>query len=301
MPSKKAKKQVLGRGISALMKEPLKEIKSAKDKGAEKIIGNIIDLPLDDISVNPYQPRLHFNEEMLEELAASIKELGIIQPITVRKTDLDEFQLVSGERRFRAAKRAGLKTIPAYVRLANDQELLEMALVENIQRQELDPIEIALSYKRLIDEIKITQEKLSERVGKKRSTITNYLRLLKLHPSVQNAMREGKCSMGHGRALISIEDDSYQIELLNEIIAKGLSVRAVEDRVRNYLNRGVKSESDTKEVIKILGADEFIRGFEKKIGRSISIKALNSGRGQIIIPFQSEEDFLAIKNDLLGE
>lgn len=190
MPSKKAKKQVLGRGISALMKEPLKEIKSAKDKGAEKIIGNIIDLPLDDISVNPYQPRLHFNEEMLEELAASIKELGIIQPITVRKTDLDEFQLVSGERRFRAAKRAGLETIPAYVRLANDQELLEMALVENIQRQELDPIEIALSYKRLIDEIKITQEKLSERVGKKRSTITNYLRLLKLHPSVQNAMRD---------------------------------------------------------------------------------------------------------------
>ena len=136
MPSKKTKKQVLGRGISALMKEPLKEIKSAKDKGAEKIIGSIIDLPLDDISVNPYQPRLHFNEEMLEELAISIKELGIIQPITVRKTDLNEFQLVSGERRFRAAKRAGLETIPAYVRLANDQELLEMALVENIQRQE---------------------------------------------------------------------------------------------------------------------------------------------------------------------
>jgi ParB family chromosome partitioning protein len=198
--AKAIKKQALGRGLSALLKDPEKDISSASDANAEKVVGNIIDLDVEAIEVNPFQPRSTFNEEALKELSISIKELGIIQPITVRKTGVNEFQLISGERRFRASKIAGLKTIPAFVRLANDQESLEMALVENIQRQDLDPIEVALSYQRLIDEINLTQEQMSERVGKKRSTIANYLRLLKLDPMIQTGMKDGFISMGHGRA-----------------------------------------------------------------------------------------------------
>ncbi|GAL69982.1 chromosome (plasmid) partitioning protein ParB [Jejuia pallidilutea] len=178
--AKATKKQALGRGLSALLKDPTNDITSVKDKGADKVIGNIVELDIDAIEVNPFQPRTNFSEESLQELASSIKELGIIQPITVRKLEFNKYQLVSGERRYRASKLIDLQTIPAYIRIANDQESLEMALVENIQRQDLDPIEIALSYQRLIDEINLTQEQMSERVGKKRSTIANYLRLLKL-------------------------------------------------------------------------------------------------------------------------
>ena len=183
--AKATKKQALGRGLSALLKDPSNDIQSVQDKNADKVIGNIVELDVDFIEVNPFQPRTNFSEESLRELASSIKELGIIQPITVRKLGLNKYQLVSGERRYRASKLLGLETIPAYVRIANDQESLEMALVENIQRQDLDPIEIALSYQRLIDEINLTQEQMSERVGKKRSTIANYLRLLKLDPIIQ--------------------------------------------------------------------------------------------------------------------
>ena len=211
--AKAVKKQALGRGLSALLKDPSNDISSVNDKNADKVIGNIVELELGDIEMNPFQPRTSFNEESLRELASSIKELGVIQPITVRKLGFNSYQLVSGERRFRASKSIGLKTIPAYIRIANDQESLEMALVENIQRQDLDPIEIALSYQRLIDEIQLTQEQMSERVGKKRSTIANYLRLLKLDPIIQTGMRDGFISMGHGRAIINIEDQSVQLDI----------------------------------------------------------------------------------------
>ena len=168
--AKATQKQALGRGLSALLKDPSNDIKSVQDKNADKVVGNIIELELDVIEINPFQPRTNFSEETLRELASSIKELGVIQPITVRKLDFNKYQLVSGERRYRASKLIGLETIPAYIRIANDQESLEMALVENIQRQDLDPIEIALSYQRLIDEINLTQEQMSDRVGKKRFT-----------------------------------------------------------------------------------------------------------------------------------
>ena len=183
--AKAVKKQALGRGLSALLKDPDNDIKTAGDKGADKVVGNIVELELANIEVNPFQPRSSFNEDALKELASSIRELGVIQPITVRKIEFGKYQLVSGERRFRASKLVGLETIPAYIRIANDQESLEMALVENIQREDLDPIEIALSYERLIEEINLTQEQMSERVGKNRSTIANYLRLLKLDPIVR--------------------------------------------------------------------------------------------------------------------
>ena len=211
--AKAIKKQALGRGLSALLKDPSNDIKTAQDKNADKVIGNIVELDLESIEMNPFQPRTSFNEENLRELASSIKELGVIQPITVRKLGINNYQLVSGERRYRASKSIGLKTIPAYIRLANDQESLEMALVENIQRQDLDPIEIALCYQRLIDEVMLTQDEMSARVGKKRSTISNYLRLLKLDPIIQTGIRDGFISMGHGKTLVSIEEKDLQLKL----------------------------------------------------------------------------------------
>ena len=220
--AKATKKQALGRGLSALLKDTSSNVKDNHD-----IVGNIIEVALETIQVNPYQPRTYFDEDSLNELATSIRELGVIQPITVRKLG-DTYQLVSGERRFRASKLIGNKTIPAYIRTANDQEMLEMALVENIQRKNLDPIEIALSYQRLIDEIQLTQESLSARVGKKRSTVANYLRLLKLDPILQTGMRDGFISMGHGRALINVSDSNDQLSIYKKILKDKLSVRQTE-------------------------------------------------------------------------
>ena len=219
--AKATKKQALGRGLSAILKDT-SDINSANDKNANKLVGTIVEIDVDSIAVNPYQPRTYFDEEALRELASSIKELGVIQPITVRKMDGNTFQLVSGERRFRASKLIGNKTIPAYIRLANDQEMLEMALVENIQRKNLDPIEVALSYQRLIDDINLTQEELSTRVGKKRSTVTNYLRLLKLDPILQTGMRDGFISMGHGRAMINVENTEDQLAIYEKILREYL-------------------------------------------------------------------------------
>src|SRR5690554_1571072 len=248
--AKAIKKQALGRGLSALLKDPSNDISSVQDKNADKVIGSIVELDIDTIDINPFQPRTNFNEETLLELASSIRELGVIQPITVRKLEFNKFQLVSGERRFRASKLIGLTTIPAYIRIANDQESLEMALVENIQRQDLDPIEIALSYQRLIDEINLTQEQMSDRVGKKRSTIANYLRLLKLDPIIQTGMRDGFISMGHGRAIITIEDQGIQLDIYEKIIMENLSVRETETLVKNYqeniLNPAEKNASKKK-------------------------------------------------------
>ena len=278
-----------------MLKDSPSSLSSAKDKNADALVGSIIEINLDLIEVNPYQPRSYFNEESLRELASSIKELGVIQPITVRKSKGNKFQLVSGERRYRASKLIGLKTIPAYIRIANDQESLEMALVENIQRQDLDPIEIALSYQRLIDEINLTQEQMSERVGKKRSTIANYLRLLKLDPIIQTGIRDGFISMGHGRALINIDDQNVQLDIYEKIVTDKLSVRDTETIVRNYqqgngIDKNPKRKPELPSYVK-----KGIKDFSEYFGNKINVKVFKTGKGTITIPFNSEEDFNRIK------
>ncbi|BAO74354.1 ParB/RepB/Spo0J family partition protein [Winogradskyella sp. PG-2] len=292
--AKATKKQALGRGLSALLKDPANDINSAEDKNADKVVGNIVELDIESIEVNPFQPRTNFNEESLRELASSIRELGVIQPITVRKLAFDKYQLVSGERRFRASKLIGLTAIPAYIRIANDQESLEMALVENIQRQDLDPIEIALSYQRLIDEIQLTQEQMSERVGKKRSTIANYLRLLKLDPIIQTGMRDGFISMGHGRAMVNIESQIDQLEVYEKVISNKLSVRATEQLVKNLNSNSQHTlESESTEVPKYI--KKGVKEFSEYFGHKIDVKVAKNGSGKITIPFHSEEDFNRIK------
>ncbi|TBW28614.1 ParB/RepB/Spo0J family partition protein [Gramella sp. KN1008] len=298
--AKATRKQALGRGLSALLKDPDNDIKSAEDKNADKLVGHIVELEMSSIEVNPFQPRTSFNEESLKELASSIRELGVIQPITVRKLDFNKYQLVSGERRFRASKLVGLETIPAYIRIANDQESLEMALVENIQRQDLDPIEIALSYQRLIDEINLTQEQLSERIGKNRSTIANYLRLLKLDPIIQTGMRDGFLSMGHGRALINIDDTQKQLEIYEKILQKSLSVRETEQLVRDLNNEG-KAAPAKKKVSVPKTYKKGIKEFSEYLGTKVDVKVTKKGSGKLTIPFSSEEDFERIKKLIRGE
>jgi ParB family chromosome partitioning protein len=300
--AKATHKQALGRGLSALLKDPENDIKTASDKNADKVVGNIVELDLVAIEVNPFQPRSNFNDEALSELASSINELGVIQPITVRKLDFNKYQLVSGERRFRASKLIGLQTIPAYIRIANDQESLEMALVENIQRQDLDPIEIALSYQRLIDEIQLTQEKMSERVGKKRSTITNYLRLLRLDPIIQTGIRDGFLSMGHGRALVNIDKKDDQISLYEKIITNNLSVRDTEKAVKEYQNPTTnKKVPNNKVASNPAFVENSINAFNKFLSTKIEAKATEKGKGKLVIPFHSKEDFDRIKKLILGE
>ncbi len=298
--AKATKKQALGRGLSALLRDPENDIQSVSDKNADKVVGNIVELDLTAIAVNPFQPRSNFNDETLQELASSIKELGVIQPITVRKVDFNQYQLVSGERRYRASKLIGMETIPAYIRIANDQESLEMALVENIQRQDLDPIEIALSYQRLIDEIELTQEKLSERVGKKRSTITNYLRLLRLDPIIQTGIRDGFTTMGHGRALVNIDKKEDQIALYERIVGENLSVRDTERAVKTYQ----EGPSPRKTKPSAPQVPEFIANDSAELTERLSVKVgiqiTEKGKGKITIPFRSEADFKRIKKILLG-
>lgn len=289
--TKAVKKQALGRGLSALLKDPENDIKSVEDKNADKVVGNIIELNVESIEINPFQPRTNFNEETLQELAKSIKELGVIQPITVRKLEFNKYQLISGERRLRASKLIGLKTIPAYIRLANDNESLVMALVENIQRHDLDPIEVAISYQRLIDEINLTQEELSERVGKKRSTITNYLRLLKLDPIIQTGMRDGFISMGHGRALINIDNQDIQSDIYHKVVTQNLSVRETEALVKNYQDslkpKAAKPAKGNSFDVK----EEEKKAFANYFGTKVDVKVAGNGKGKITIPFHSEEDF----------
>jgi len=291
--TKAIKKQALGRGLSALLKDPENDIKSVEDKNADKVVGNIIELEIDAIEINPFQPRSNFNEETLKELSTSIKELGVIQPITVRKTDYNKYQLISGERRLRASKLAGLKTIPAYIRIANDNESLVMALVENIQRHDLDPIEIALSYQRLIDEIQLTQEQMSDRVGKKRSTIANYLRLLKLDPVIQTGIRDGFITMGHGRAIINIDDHDAQADIYQKIVSRNLSVRETEALVKSYhesLNPSLEGNTASKSN-SFAVAEEEKKTFTNFFGAKVDVKVDGKGKGKITIPFTSEEDF----------
>lgn len=282
----KQKNNRLGRGLSALLKdEP--NVVSATDKGAEKLVGNIVEVDLKKIKTNPYQPRTNFDKNALDDLVKSISVLGVIQPITVRKID-GGYELISGERRFRASQIAGLETIPAFVRLANDQEMLEMALVENIQRQDLDAIEIALSYQRLIDEINLTQEQLSHRVGKDRASISNYLRLLKLDPIIQTGIRDGMISMGHGRAIIAIEDVDLQLEIYEKVIAENLSVRETEKLIKSYKSPAPKKitkkelPNDYKKAQVLLS---------EQLQSKVEIKRSQNGKGKIIIDFNSDKDF----------
>ena len=285
------KKQALGRGLSALLKDPENDIKSVSDKNADKVVGNIIELEIEAIAINPFQPRSNFNEDSLRELASSIKELGVIQPITVRKLDFNKYQLISGERRLRASTLVGLTTVPAYIRIANDNESLIMALVENIQRHDLDPIEIALSYQRLIDEIQLTQEQMSERVGKKRSTIANYLRLLKLDPIIQTGIRDGFISMGHGRAIINIENQDIQADIYQKIVSQNLSVRDTETLVKNY-QESLKPKPESKAKTSSFEIEETQKStFNSYFGTKVDVKVAGNGKGKITIPFHSEEDF----------
>jgi len=289
--TKVVKKQALGRGLSALLKDPENNIQSVDDKNADKVVGNIIELEIESIEINPFQPRSNFNEEALQELAISIRELGVIQPITVRKLDFNKYQLISGERRLRASKSIGLTTVPAYIRIANDQESLEMALVENIQRHDLDPIEIALSYQRLIDEIQLTQEQMSERVGKKRSTIANYLRLLKLDPIIQTGIRDGFISMGHGRAIINIDDLDVQTDIYQKIVSGNLSVRETETLVKNYQESLKPAPAKAAKGTAFKVAADEQKAIASYFGAKVDVKVAGNGKGKITIPFHSEEDF----------
>ena len=289
--AKANKRQALGRGLSALL-DNSENFTTSNEYAA----GNVVMLALDQIEVNPYQPRTNFNEEAIESLAKSIQALGLIQPITVRKTDSEKFQLVSGERRLRASKIVGLSSIPSFIRTADDQEILEMALVENIQREDLDPIEVALSYQRLIDDIELTQEELSERVGKKRSTITNYIRLLRLDPIIQTGIRDGFISMGHGRALISVEERSTQLSIYEQILAKGLSVRATEKLVKSD-----PVTSQKKIPVSIPYIERNLKFYKKLFGDKVRIQLNDSGGGQIVIPFSSEKDFKLLTKRLESE
>lgn len=296
--AKATKKQALGRGLSALLKDPSNDITSANDKNADQIVGNVIDLNLDDIEMNPFQPRTSFNEENLRELASSIKELGVIQPITVRKKGFGKYELVSGERRCRASKLLGMDTIPAYVRIANDQESLEMALVENIQRQDLDPIEIALSYQRLIEEIDLTQEQMSDRVGKSRSAITNYLRLLKLDPIIQTGMRDGFISMGHGRALIAVESLDKQLDIYQQVLSNGLSVRDTEAIVKASKSGDTLPRKQAKTTPLPSKITDATNQLSETLGTKVTTVVDAKGKGKLSITFKSQKELERIIKQL---
>jgi ParB family chromosome partitioning protein len=287
------KRNALGKGLSALLEDASTDITSSADaRDGRNVAGSVSEIPFAQIEANPFQPRSKFEKEALAGLAESIKAFGIIQPITVRKIGFDKYQLISGERRWKASQVAGLKVIPAYIRIANDQAMLEMALVENIQRENLDAIEIAISYKRLMDECGLTQENLSQKVGKQRSTIANYLRLLKLPAEIQLAIRENKISMGHARAIVNIDKPETQLEIYNRIITENLSVRDVEDMAR-WQNKKpesllrVKKSSDSSLPEKLKKVNESIK---ISFGKKAELRRQNNGKGRIVIPFTSDDD-----------
>ena len=278
------KKTGLGKGLGALI-DGADDVLSSSDNN----LGEEIEIKK--IEANPFQPRSNFDTKLLEELAQSIKELGIIQPITVRKIDgKDKYQLISGERRLRASKLAKLKTIPAYIRVSDDQGMLEMALVENIQRENLDAIEVAISYQRLLDECKLTQENLSERVGKKRSTVTNYVRLLKLPPEIQLGIRNNEISMGHARTLITIEDSDTQVMVFEQIKKYGFSVRRTEEVVRELSNDNKEVKKQVKPSSTLKEYDTLKTHLSNFFKTKVDFKINDKGKGKIIIPFSSNND-----------
>lgn len=295
--SSAVKRNALGKGLGALLSD--KDQANAKTEPviantAVAAVNTISAIPIDQIETNPYQPRDTFEEQALQELADSIKVQGIIQPLTVRRLSANSYQLISGERRLRASKLAGLKEVPAYIRTANDQEMIEMALIENIQRENLNAMEVAISFQRMIDECKLNQEELGSRVGKNRTTVTNYLRLLKLPPIIQAAIRDQQITMGHARAMVNVENVDQQLYIFKEILTKDLSVRKVEDLVRS-LHSSKKDQSSAKS-----GNEKTLRNnFEyqkiqddlsSKFGNKVLIKADEKGKGSINIPFLSTDD-----------
>lgn len=296
-----SKRPALGKGLGALLQNADTDITTKKTQQAEgNVVGAVASIAISDIEANPFQPRTQFEKDALEELSNSIKELGIIQPVTVRKLGYGKYQLISGERRFRASQVAGLTEIPAFIRIANDQEMLEMALVENIQRQDLDAIEVAFSYQKLIEECNLTQEQMSDRVGKKRSTVANYLRLLKLPAEIQLSIRTKDISMGHARAIVNIGDEKKQLAIARRVVKEGLSVRQVEEIVKGkkqaekelQLKKGGKSELSFSQQKLQEDLTEFLR-------TKVQLQANAKGKGKLVIPFASEKELERIA-ELLG-
>lgn len=275
------KRNALGRGLDSLI-----SMDDVQPSGSSAINEIAIDL----IKPNPDQPRINFDEEALEELATSIRELGIIQPLTLRSAEAGTYMIISGERRYRAAKLAGLDTVPAYVRTANDSELTEMALIENIQREDLNAIEIALTFRKLIDQYDLTQERLSERIGKKRATIANFLRLLKLPAEVQLGLRDKAVDMGHARALLSVEKPTMQLKLYNEILKKGLSVRQVEQRAKEMNEEGSTEPKAPAKKVNNADYDVLKQHLSKSFGVAVSFACNKDGKGKISFPFKNEEE-----------
>jgi ParB family chromosome partitioning protein len=293
------KKSALGRGLSALLENSNTDITSKKSS-ENAVVGSVAQIPIEQIEANPFQPRTHFEEQALLELSESIKAHGIIQPVTVRKLGYDKYQLISGERRFRASGLAGLTHIPAYIRIANDQAMLEMAIVENIQRENLDAIEVALSYKRLIDECNLTQEELSEKVSKQRSTVSNYLRLLKLPDEIQAGIRDQVITMGHAKTLINIDNAEKQLEIYQLIVENALSVRQAEELVRTGKNQATptlptnKKSEPTKAQTLSFEHQKFQNDLSNLFGTPVDFKIAGKGKGKIVIEFNSENDLQRI-------
>ncbi|WP_342085821.1 ParB/RepB/Spo0J family partition protein [Dyadobacter sp. OTU695] len=299
--SSKTKKMTgLGRGLGALLQdsEKINPPRTSTRISPTEVIGSMNEIDVSQIEANPYQPRTKFDQESLDELADSIRVQGIIQPITVRQLSEDTYQLISGERRLQASRSLGMRTIPAYIRTANDQQMLEMALIENIQRENLNAIEIALSYQRLILECSLKQEELGARVGKNRTTVNNYIRLLKLPPVIQASLRDDKISMGHARALITINSDQSQLKIFNQIIEEGWSVRKVEDEVRKLgMMSNVPSESKKQPTI-----NQEIKSLQFQLssffGAKVSVKSNDEHKGEIKIPFGSQDELKKILETL---
>lgn len=293
MSSNSKKRPALGKGLSALLESSATDITS-KDLSDTSVLGSVALLSIDSIEANPFNPRTHFEEEALKELSDSILTHGIIQPITVRKLGRNKYQLISGERRYKASQMAKLKEIPAYIRVANDQTMLEMALVENIQRQDLNAIEVALSYQRLIQECNLTQEKLSQQVAKSRTSITNHLRLLKLPAEIQLGVRESEISMGHARALVGVKDEDNQLDVYRQITKQNLSVREVEDLLREGKEKNkddTKQKEEKKDKPTVSSEQKsFTSDFSDKVAAKVQIKKQPSGNGKMIINFNSEVD-----------
>ena len=279
-----SKKNALGKGLSALLENSKTDITSTADNTKDEVVGSISRISINHITPNPFQPRLDFEKEPLLELAESIKEHGIIQPITVRKIGRNEFQIISGERRFQAAKLALIDELPSFIRIADDQHMLEMAIVENIQRKDLNAMEIALSYQRLIDECNLSQEDLGKKVSKNRSTVANYLRLLKLPLEVQKALRDDKISMGHARALLALPTEKEMINTLEEILADNLSVRAVENKRKESQQKSNSPVTLTRYELRMQNNIAY------QLNSKVSIKKKNSGKGQIVISFNNQDD-----------
>lgn len=298
----KAKKKDLGLGIRALLSNmDDQETTTPKAEVVKELSHSVAMVPLSQIEVNPFQPRTEFDKESLEELSASIKVHGLIQPITLRRLGKEKYQLISGERRFRASQMAGLEEVPAYIRLANDQEMLEMALVENIQREDLNAVEIAITYQRLLDECKLTHESLSERVGKKRSSVTNYLRLLKLPPEIQESVREGEMSMGHARALAGVDQLPLQLMLYKKAVADKWSVRELEKQIQQYtISKKPAVKAGSRELPSDYKAveDRFRKVFGSK---KLQLKLKGEGKGQLIVPFNSTNELNRLLDAAEGE